>query len=101
MLATNDQYIIGMSEFLISYGRHTPYHNTNMVRSYEDAMPQTQTAGNHWSSTENSSNNAWNVNFNSGNTNNNNKYNNFTVRPSVAHESDEWKGSQGNPANCI
>lgn len=91
MLATNDQYIIGMSEFLISYGRHTPYHNTNMVRSYEDAMPQTQTAGNHWSSTENSSNNAWNVNFNSGNTNNNNKYNNFTVRPSVAHESDEWK----------
>ena len=71
MLAINNQYIIGMSEFLISYGRHTPYHNPNMIRSYEDAMPQTQTAGNHWSSSENSSNNSWNVNFNDGNTNNN------------------------------
>ena len=85
MLATNDQYIIGMSEFLISYGRHTPYHNTNMVRSYEDAMPQTQTAGYHWSSTEGSSYYAWYVYFGSGDTYYTYKYYSFTVRPSVAY----------------
>lgn len=40
--------------------------------SYEGAKPY---------SSENSSNNSWNVNFNNGNVNNNNKYNNNTVRP--------------------
>lgn len=83
-----NSHINGRSGLLFPYGRHTPWHNLGAVRSYEVAMPQT-TAGNHWSSTENSSNNAWNVNFNNGNTNNNNKYNNFTVRPAVAHDS-EW-----------
>ena len=40
-----------------------------------------------WSSTENSSTNAWNVNFNSGNRNTNNKYNsNLYVRPVLALE---------------
>ena len=52
-------------------------------RSYEDAIPQKHS--NYWSSTENNTNNAWNVNFNSGNVNNNNKYNtNNVVRPVAA-----------------
>lgn len=42
-------------------------------------------ASNYWSSTENNQNNAWNVNFSSGNINNNNKYNsNLIVRPVAA-----------------
>ena len=41
-------------------------------------------ASNYWSSTENSQNNSWNVNFSSGNFNNNNKYNSNYVRPIVA-----------------
>lgn len=36
------------------------------------------------SSTENSQNNAWNVNFSDGNTNNNNKYNSNAIRPVAA-----------------
>jgi len=41
------------------------------------------TNGNYWSSTQNNASNAYNLNFNSGNTNlnNNNKTNGFTVRP--------------------
>ena len=39
---------------------------------------------NYWSSTENSANNAWNVNFNNGNVNNNNKTNNRYVRAAFA-----------------
>ena len=42
------------------------------------------TASNYWSSTEYNSNNAWNVNFNNGNINNNNKYNEMNVRPVAA-----------------
>ena len=41
-------------------------------------------ASNHWSSSEYNQNNAWNVNFNSGNVNNNNKYNTYVVRPCAA-----------------
>ncbi|MBR5042994.1 MAG: reverse transcriptase [Bacteroidales bacterium] len=51
-------------------------------RSYEDAIPQEHS--NYWSSTEYNSNNAWNVNFNSGNVNNNNKYNSNVARPVAA-----------------
>lgn len=52
-------------------------------RSYDDAKPQKHS--NYWSSTEYNTNNAWNVNFNSGNVNNNNKYNtNNVVRPVAA-----------------
>ena len=52
-------------------------------RSYDDAKPQKH--NNYWSSTEYNTNNAWNVNFNSGNVNNNNKYNtNNVVRPVAA-----------------
>lgn len=83
------------SGVLIPYGRHTPWCNLATVRSYEVAMSQKSTVGNHWSSSENSSNNAWNLNFNNGNTWNNNKYNNNVVRPAVAHESREWKSLRG------
>ncbi len=50
--------------------------------SYEDAM--SQKSSNHWSSTENNTNNARNVNFNDGNANNNNKYNGNVLRPVAA-----------------
>lgn len=52
--------------------------------SYEDAISQKDS--NYWSVTEYNSNNAWNVNFNSGNVNNNNKYNSNVVRPVAAHD---------------
>ena len=48
------------------------------------------TASNFWSSTENSTNNSWNLNFNDGNLNNNNKYNSNNVR-AVAALSDKEK----------
>ena len=41
-------------------------------------------SANYWSSSEYNSNNAWNVNFSSGNTNNNNKYNATRVRAVAA-----------------
>ena len=50
--------------------------------SYEGAKPQE--GSNHWSVTENGSNNARNVNFNNGNVNNNNKYNGNVVRAVAA-----------------
>ena len=46
-------------------------------------MPQQ--SANYWASTENSRNNAWNVNSNDGNTNGNNKYNSQSVRAAVAY----------------
>lgn len=58
-------------------------HTTVSSSSYEDAKPQIQQS-NSWSSTENNSNNAWNVNFNDGNVNNN-KYNSNVVRPVAAY----------------
>ena len=75
---------------LLGYGRLTPFHGLNYVRSYEAAQPQDNSTGNHWSSTENSANNSWNVNFGSGNSNNNNKYNTNVVRPAVAHPTKAW-----------
>lgn len=58
--------------------------------SYEDAKSQKDS--NYWSVTENSANNAWNVNFGSGNVNNNNnKYNtNNVVRPVAAFDGLEY-----------
>lgn len=50
-------------------------------------------ATNFWSSTEYNQTNAWNVNFGSGNTNNNNKYNTYYCRPLAALEENiviEW-----------
>ena len=45
-------------------------------------------ASNFWSSTEYNSNNAWNCNFSSYNTNNNNKYNGLRVRAVAALDDD-------------
>ena len=64
-------------------GRHTCERKEITPASYEDAMPQQ--SANYWASTENSRNNAWNVNSNDGNTNGNNKYNSLTVRAAVAY----------------
>lgn len=53
----------------------------------------TKVASNHWSSTENNANNAYNLNFNNGNLNNNNKYNSNVCRASAALddlEKEEW-----------
>lgn len=49
-------------------------------------------SSNHWSSSENNSNNSWNVNFGDGNFNNNNKYNGNVVRPIVALGNEEVIG---------
>lgn len=51
-------------------------------RSYEVA--KTEEGSNHWSSTENNRNNGRNVNFSTGNTNNNNKYNSNVARAVAA-----------------
>ena len=75
---------------LLGYGRLTPYHGINYVQSYVAAQPHFNSTGNHWSSTENSANNSWNVNFGNGNSNNNNKYNTNVVRPAVAHPTKAW-----------
>ena len=64
-------------------GRHTCERKEITPASNEDAMPQK--SANYWASTENSRNNAWNVNSNDGNTNGNNKYNSLTVRAAVAY----------------
>ena len=62
-------------------GRFTTMGGCMAVRrSYEVAQPQKHS--NYWSSTENSTNNAWNVNFNSGNVGTYYKYiTNLVVRP--------------------
>ena len=90
MMKPNDCNIGRELRALLGYGRLTPFHGTNYVRSYEAAQPHINSTGNHWSSTENSANNSWNVNFNSGNSNNNNKYNTNVVRPAVAHPTKAW-----------
>lgn len=64
-------------------GRHTCERKEITPASYEDAIPQQ--SANYWASTENSRNNAWNVNTNDGNTNGNNKYNSQSVRAAVAY----------------
>ena len=52
---------------------------------YEVAILQSDSQANRWSSTENNSSNAWNVNFGSGQFNSNyGKYFAFGVRPVVA-----------------
>ena len=70
---------------------HNPLNGRSAVAglmpcsSYDVARPQKDS--NHWCSTENSRTNARNVNFSSGNSNNNNKYNTNNVsRPVVAHD---------------
>lgn len=67
-----------------SNGRVTNHHwlvKTRRIRAI--------TASNHWSSTENSATNSWNVNFSNGNFNNNNKYNSNVVRAVAALDEQE------------
>ena len=61
-----------------------------MVASHsnEDANTQEVSASWYWSSTENSRNNSWYVNFSSGNTSNNNKYNGNRARAVAAYGTD-------------
>lgn len=63
-------------------GRFTNSWKRPPVVSYEDAKPQE--ASNYWSSSEYNTTNAWNLNFNSGNVNNNNKYNTNNIARGVA-----------------
>lgn len=72
----------GLGRILLN-GRFTCSGGSIDHASYEDAIPQK--SANYWASTENSRNNAWNVNSNDGNTNGNNKYNSLTVRAAVAY----------------
>lgn len=74
---------------LLGYGRLTPFHGLNYVRSYEAAQPHINSTGNHWSSTENNANNSWNVNFGNGNSYGS-KYGAYVVRPAVAHPTKAW-----------
>ena len=48
---------------------------TSVRALVKDKTAHVVSASNHWSVTENNSNNSWNVNFGNGNTNNNNKNN--------------------------
>lgn len=66
-------------------------HTTRDLKSFVNRkVAYAITSSNYWSSTENSSNNAWNVNFNNGNVDNNNKYNDNYVR-AVAALDEEYK----------
>lgn len=67
--------------FLISNGRSAG--TSTEILAKEIYLDYAFSAG-YWSSTENSENNAWNVNFSNGNTNNNNKYNSNAVRAVAA-----------------
>lgn len=81
-MAAINQYFLSMTECEI------PIYSLILWRALVGGNSSpfiNHTAGNHWSSTEYSSNYAWNVNFNSGGTGYNSKYSNFTVRPSVAY----------------
>ncbi len=71
--------------------RRNPLNGRITIRkpdSYEDANAQECPSTNYWSSTENSTNNSWNVNFGNGNTNANNKYNRNRVRAVAAYGKD-------------
>lgn len=72
-----------MRAFLLENGRVTGSrrYNRGLVKN---KIVRAITASNHWASTENNQLNAWNVNFGSGNFNNNNKYNTNVVRAVAA-----------------
>lgn len=91
MMMPNNCNIWSVLRALSGYGRLTPWHGMIYSRSYEAAKPHKNSLSNHWSSTEYTSNNSWNVNFGDGNVNNNNnKYNTNVVRPAVAHPTKAW-----------
>lgn len=68
-------------------------HTTRDIKSFvTKKTAYALTSSNYWAATEYNTNNAWNVNFNNGNVDNNNKYNENYVR-AVAALSDEFKES--------
>ena len=72
---------------LLGYGRLTPFHGINYVRSYEAAQPHINSTGNHWSSTEYSALHSWIVTFfGSGYSGTYSKYGTNVVRPAVAYQ---------------
>lgn len=75
-----------MSGVIISFlnGRATTHGGIRYVVRNKTAHARSAT--NYWACTENSQNNAWNVNFGSGNTNGNNKYNTMYSRALAALE---------------
>lgn len=91
MTTSNNCNIRSMRRALLGYGRLTPWH-AYLVRSYNAAKSHNNSLSNHWTSTENSATNSWNMTFSTGNlnNNNNNKYNSNVVRPAVAHPTKEW-----------
>lgn len=82
---------IDKRHFTLRNGRvtgSTPY-GRNLVKN---KIIHAITASNFWSSSEYSQNNSWNVNFGSGNFNNNNKYNSNVVRAVAALDNDYAEG---------
>lgn len=61
-------------------------YGLTLMTGYEDAMPQFDSQGNRWASTEYNQNNSWNCNFGNGYYWANNKYNTLSVRPVVAYD---------------
>jgi hypothetical protein len=63
-------------------GTRRPGPHTGSTTGTREQAERATVASNYWSSTTNSNNptNAWNVNFNDGNVNNDNKTNNNYVR---------------------
>lgn len=78
---------IDMGHFSLRNGRVTGFlpHGKNLVKN---KIIHAITASNFWSSSENSQNNSWNVNFGNGNFNNNNKNNSNVVRAVAALDYD-------------
>ena len=90
MMMPNKRNIGREFRALLGYGRLTPFHGINYVRSYEAAQSHLNSIGNHWSSTEYSAYYSWYVGFNSGFSNGTNEYNAIVVRPAVAHPTKAW-----------
>ena len=60
-------------------------HTTRDIKSFvTKKTAYALTSSNYWAATEYNTNNAWNVNFNNGNVDNNNKYNENYVRAVAA-----------------
>lgn len=80
-----------LGTFLLRNGRVT-----GNLRTGKDLVKNKKihalTASWYWSSSENSQNNSWNVNFGNGNFNNNNKYNSNVVRAVAALDNNYVEG---------
>ncbi len=75
---------MALGTFLLRNGRVTGDIVQTGKSLVKNKIVHALTASNCWSSSENSQNNSWNVNFGNGNFNNNNKYNGNVVRAVAA-----------------